>query len=548
MAKQYVGARYVPKFASPIEWAPSTYYEALTIVTFNNASYTSKVPVPPAVGNPAKNPQYWVLTGNYNSQVEQYRQETENYNAQVGQYRQETENYKTEVEGYRQDTENYNTQVEEYRQTTENYKQIVDSAVDSTKAILNTKVSTPEDFGAMGDGSNDDTTAIKNWLNSDNYVLLLPHKTYKCTQSILCEKSHLIIGNNGTILFDQNSEITINLRLLKFNNIDNLILENINIKIEATTNSPFSDDNIPDHDGLLVDISNCNNLYIDGCSFSVIDNGKTIPCTPMWIREGGASVYITNSKFINKGMAQRSGALWTTGDYDSFICTNSILTGSTLDEVTYNFDTQKGFTSLYANCLLSSLAKNDNFTAINENMTVLFDNCTFKFATGVVNYQGIKNNGGTVKFADCIFDYYDTVTGGLFTGTAGNTIVEGCVINYTHSSTNNGGIFYGRGATIKASNNIINLHGVHTNVIFYEKKSDIALNNNTIINHDSENEVGFFNNTSGAIFTLINNVIYFNNRAYTYMGSTSPTKYIYQNIYIGIDSIPSDIANQNIPA
>ena len=77
MVKQYVGARYVPKFASPVEWASNTSYEALTIVTFNNASYTSKVPVPPTVGNPADNPNYWALTGNYNAQVEQYRQETE---------------------------------------------------------------------------------------------------------------------------------------------------------------------------------------------------------------------------------------------------------------------------------------------------------------------------------------------------------------------------------------------------------------------------------------------------------------------------------------
>lgn len=80
MIKHYVGARYVPKFASPVEWAANTSYEALTIVTFNNASYTSKVPVPPTVGNPANNPQYWALTGNYNALVEQYRQETETAN------------------------------------------------------------------------------------------------------------------------------------------------------------------------------------------------------------------------------------------------------------------------------------------------------------------------------------------------------------------------------------------------------------------------------------------------------------------------------------
>ena len=75
--RNYVGARYVPKFADPVEWQANTSYEAMVIVTYNNASYTSKVPVPPTVGNPAENSKYWALTGNYNAQVEEYRQETE---------------------------------------------------------------------------------------------------------------------------------------------------------------------------------------------------------------------------------------------------------------------------------------------------------------------------------------------------------------------------------------------------------------------------------------------------------------------------------------
>lgn len=79
MVRQYVGARYVPKFASPTEWKEGTSYEALTIVTYNNASYTSKVPVPPTVGNPAQNKDYWALTGNYNAQVEEYRQTVEKF-------------------------------------------------------------------------------------------------------------------------------------------------------------------------------------------------------------------------------------------------------------------------------------------------------------------------------------------------------------------------------------------------------------------------------------------------------------------------------------
>ena len=42
MNRQYIGARYVPKFAEPVEWDSTRSYEALTIVTHNNHSYTSK--------------------------------------------------------------------------------------------------------------------------------------------------------------------------------------------------------------------------------------------------------------------------------------------------------------------------------------------------------------------------------------------------------------------------------------------------------------------------------------------------------------------------
>lgn len=70
---QYVGARYVPVFFKnpngTWNWADNTYYEALTIVNYNNSSYTSKLPVPANIGNPADNPDYWAVTGNYNGQI-----------------------------------------------------------------------------------------------------------------------------------------------------------------------------------------------------------------------------------------------------------------------------------------------------------------------------------------------------------------------------------------------------------------------------------------------------------------------------------------------
>lgn len=75
MQRQYIGARYVPIFADPIEWDNQRSFEPLTIVTYLGASYTSKKNVPSGV-KPTDN-EYWVLTGNYNAQIEEYRLETE---------------------------------------------------------------------------------------------------------------------------------------------------------------------------------------------------------------------------------------------------------------------------------------------------------------------------------------------------------------------------------------------------------------------------------------------------------------------------------------
>lgn len=70
--RQYVGARYVPKVMG--EWNKALQYEALSIVTYLGNSFTSKVPVPANID--ISNKTYWVNTGNYNAQVEAYRQET----------------------------------------------------------------------------------------------------------------------------------------------------------------------------------------------------------------------------------------------------------------------------------------------------------------------------------------------------------------------------------------------------------------------------------------------------------------------------------------
>ena len=71
--REYIGARYAPLFAEPIAWNNASEYEPLTIVLYGGDSYTSRQHVP--VGIDIYNETYWVQTGNYNAQIQQYRSE-----------------------------------------------------------------------------------------------------------------------------------------------------------------------------------------------------------------------------------------------------------------------------------------------------------------------------------------------------------------------------------------------------------------------------------------------------------------------------------------
>lgn len=79
--RQYVGARYVPVFADPLEWSDQREYEPLTIVAYQGNSYTSMQSVP--VGVDISNTAYWAQTGNYNAQIEAYRREVLAYDGRI---------------------------------------------------------------------------------------------------------------------------------------------------------------------------------------------------------------------------------------------------------------------------------------------------------------------------------------------------------------------------------------------------------------------------------------------------------------------------------
>lgn len=97
----YVGARYVPKFADPIEWDIERGYESLTIVTYKGESYTSKCPVPPGID--IKNERYWALTGAYNAQVEEYKNQVKDLSEQVTGFASDNKEFRDKITQYDKD-------------------------------------------------------------------------------------------------------------------------------------------------------------------------------------------------------------------------------------------------------------------------------------------------------------------------------------------------------------------------------------------------------------------------------------------------------------
>lgn len=149
MTRQYIGARYVPKFldngSGSTEWIPNIPYESLVVVTYMNNSYTSKVPVPATQIAPNVDTEHWALTGAYNAQVEQYRQDVIKLEQKVN------------------------------------------------SLCVNVK-----DFGAVGDGEHDDTVAFNSAMTGGNKTVFIPRGTYLVTDTVNIESGTIIVCE-GTI-------------------------------------------------------------------------------------------------------------------------------------------------------------------------------------------------------------------------------------------------------------------------------------------------------------------------------------------------------------
>ena len=205
---QYIGARYVPLFADPLEWSDTNEYEPLTIVTDKGNTYTSRQFVPKGVS--IDDTKFWALTANFNAQIEEYRKEVRKME---GRITAETERAKSAEQTLQTNIDEVSSELGKYTPfdtvpTADSLKGITSGGIYSY--IINNTISLPfEYFGGVGDGTTDNYEALIRALSS-GYVVILDNKTYRVSKTVSVPANSKLVGKShkSTIKFDSPTGFT----------------------------------------------------------------------------------------------------------------------------------------------------------------------------------------------------------------------------------------------------------------------------------------------------------------------------------------------------
>jgi hypothetical protein len=110
----YIGARYVPIFADPVEWDDEREYEPLTIVTHNGDCYTSKCYVPKGAQlppYPEGQTKYWVKTSDYNGQFADLKKTVLDLSRLVEQFQKDNKDFTDLINGWNEKVQQWETEM-----------------------------------------------------------------------------------------------------------------------------------------------------------------------------------------------------------------------------------------------------------------------------------------------------------------------------------------------------------------------------------------------------------------------------------------------------
>ena len=175
-------------------------------------------------------------------------------------------NINNEVSARQQADNNLQTAINSEATARQNADSALQTAINNISSQLSSlnNVIKPEDYGAVGDGTTDDTTAIQNCLNaahSERKIVLFT-QTYKVTTRITIYGGTHIIGYGAKIKYTHNpsSSSPLNYFLFDMSNQSNICVEGLSFEGSGyeTTQYKLS---------YTIGGSGCNNIEIKHCNF-----------------------------------------------------------------------------------------------------------------------------------------------------------------------------------------------------------------------------------------------------------------------------------------
>lgn len=160
----YIGARYVPIFADPVEWDDVREYEPLTIVTHNGDCYTSKCYVPKGAQlppYPEGQTKYWVKTSDYNYQFADLKKTVTDLSRLVEQFQKDNERFTELINGWNETVKDWTAKMEAWQGQMNDFEsRLTDLNTALTEEIARAKAAEQANAAAIAKETTDRQQAI----------------------------------------------------------------------------------------------------------------------------------------------------------------------------------------------------------------------------------------------------------------------------------------------------------------------------------------------------------------------------------------------------
>lgn len=252
-----------------------------------------------------------------------------------------------------------------------------------------------DDYGAIGDGIHDDSSAIQNAFDSGYTVEFTKNKTYKLISNGLYIRNNLaIIGNNATLLIDDsyspiNSDFSKRIIRHSYNSYsDFLIIKNLNINVNIQKGKYALDET---NYLCILQPTYIDNVQLDYVNIYVSASHNKI--INLWLDKGCSNFEMNHCTLENNTTYKEGGTLWLMSSTDTQFNKYTNFENINISECTFTGTCGDELIAIYGkysanarfdHCVIVGNNQSPNVTrpitvysnGYNTKSSVFFSNCT----------------------------------------------------------------------------------------------------------------------------------------------------------------------------